>query len=122
MLLAIFYDNNGCIPSRCQKQLQAAFNILIELFEYVGLRTNTTKTKVMTYVPENTRTKLSSVIYNNTQDGLHGCHRGNDILVNCNLCEKSMLMSSLPSRWETQYNIYRSLVIHKDILLKRGGL
>ena len=49
-LLAAFYADNGLVQSRDPAFLQYAFDILVGLFERVGLRTNTTKTEAMTCV------------------------------------------------------------------------
>ena len=56
ILLAIFYADDGYIASRSKQQLQDALEILVDLFERVGLRTNTKKTKGMTCVPGKIRT------------------------------------------------------------------
>ena len=49
--LAAFFADDGLVQSRDPVFLQHSFDILIDLFERVGLRTNTTKTKVMVCVP-----------------------------------------------------------------------
>ena len=49
--LAAFYVDDGLIQSRDPVLLQTSFNILIELFERVGLRINTTKIVAMVCVP-----------------------------------------------------------------------
>ena len=49
--LAAFYTNDGLIQSRSPVLLQSSFDILIGPFDRVGLKTNTTKTKVMVCVP-----------------------------------------------------------------------
>jgi len=49
--LAAFYADDGLVQSRCPDQLQSSFDILIALFDRVGLRTNTTKTKAMVCIP-----------------------------------------------------------------------
>ena len=99
------------------------FGILIKLFERVRLQTNTTNTtstKVMTCVPGKIRTRLSAATYNNTWDGLLTHHKGQDSLVNCDLCGNSMIAYSLLVHRETQHNIYSSLVVDKDLLLERS--
>lgn len=50
-------------------QLQAAVDKLVELFERVGLWTNTSKTKVMVCIPGKIRTCLSEEAYDNRQLG-----------------------------------------------------
>ena len=57
--MAIFYANDAILASRDPVALQKALDIIVELFERVGLRTNTSKTKVMTCMPGKIRTRLS---------------------------------------------------------------
>ena len=119
LLFAIFYADDAYIAARCPKLLQTAFDALIKLFERVRLRTNTSKTKVKTRVPGKIRTRLLVTPYHNIQDGLRGRHKGQDVLVDCNLCGISILKSYLPQHRETQHKIYQSLVINKDLILER---
>ena len=48
--LVRFYADDGLIAARNNEWLQTAINCLTELFARVGLRMNTSKTKVMTYI------------------------------------------------------------------------
>ena len=48
--LAVLYADNGLIQSSNPALLQSLFDILVELFERVGLHTNTKKTVTMVYV------------------------------------------------------------------------
>jgi hypothetical protein len=71
VLIAIFYADYGMIASWDKAFLQKAFDILINLFEHVGLRTNTTKTKGMTCVSTRIWTKWSHEVYNNVRHSFH---------------------------------------------------
>ncbi len=51
-IVAFFFDD-GLVGSRDPVWLQGALNILVTLFESIGLRTNPDKTKVMTCIPGN---------------------------------------------------------------------
>jgi hypothetical protein len=51
-IIASFVDN-GLVGLRDHVWLQSAMDVLVALFEGIGLRTNPDKTKVMTCVPEN---------------------------------------------------------------------
>ena len=66
----IFYADDGLIAARCPIKLQSAIDILVALFEHVGLRTNTSKTKVMMCVPGKIRTRLTDEVYQHRQVGL----------------------------------------------------
>ena len=62
-LLAVFYADDGLIVSRNAEHLQLAFDALIGLFERVGLKTNTTKTESMVFLPGRIRTPLTEEGY-----------------------------------------------------------
>ena len=53
LLLAAFYADNGLVQSRDPEFLQFSFDILVGLFERVGLRTNTTKTEAHVFKKAN---------------------------------------------------------------------
>ncbi len=46
-----FFVDDGLVAARCPVWLQSSFNILIKLFERIGLLANSDKTKVVTCVP-----------------------------------------------------------------------
>ena len=70
-LMAILYADDTILASRDPVALQKALDIIVELSERVGLRTNTSKTKVMTCLPGKIRTRLSREAYNNSREGMH---------------------------------------------------
>ena len=49
--LVAFYADDGLIQARDPAFLRHAFEILVDLFGRVGLKTNTTKTKAMVCIP-----------------------------------------------------------------------
>ena len=51
LLVACFYVDDVLIASRDPYFLQRAFDLLMELYDSVGLQTNTTKTETMTFLP-----------------------------------------------------------------------
>ena len=68
--LAAFYADDGLIQSRDPVLLQSSFDILIGLFDRVGLKTNTTKTKAMVCVLGKIRVPHTRDVYNNCREGL----------------------------------------------------
>jgi len=60
---AFFYADDGLIGSTDPEWLQEAFNFLTELFERVGLKTNTNKTKAMICHPGSIATQQSTAGY-----------------------------------------------------------
>ena len=59
-LMACFYADDGLIVARDPEDLQVAFDVLTGLFDRVGLRTNTTKTEAMVFLPGKIRTPLTA--------------------------------------------------------------
>ncbi len=60
---AIFYVDDAYLASRDAGFLQHALNLLVNLFERVGLQTNTAKMQTMICTPGRIRTQLSSESY-----------------------------------------------------------
>ena len=69
-LLTCFYIDDGVLASADATFLQDAFDRLVDLFERVGLRTNTTKTEALTFVPGKIRQHLSEESYAQRMEGL----------------------------------------------------
>ncbi len=57
--IALFYADNALVASRYPELLQTSVDVLTELFEKVGLLTNTKKTQTMVCVPGKVRVWLS---------------------------------------------------------------
>ena len=51
VITAVFYADDGLIAARNATLLQDSFDLLIDLFDRVGLATNKTKTEVMVFLP-----------------------------------------------------------------------
>ena len=65
-----FFVDDGMVAVRCPEWLQSSFNTLITLFEWIGLRTNTEKTKVMTCLLGKIRVAKTEEEYASQQMGL----------------------------------------------------
>ncbi len=65
-----FFVDNRLVAARCPEWLQTSFDILITLFEQIGLRTNAKKMKVMTYLPGKIRVAQTEEVYASQQTGL----------------------------------------------------
>jgi hypothetical protein len=65
-----FFVDHGLVAARCPEWLQSSFDILINLFEWIGLRTNAEKTKVMTCLPGKIRVAKTEEEYASQQTGL----------------------------------------------------
>ena len=116
LLLAIFYADDGYIASRSKQQLQIAIDLLVDLFERVGLRTNTSKTKGMTCVNGRIRTRLSEEVYKNSRVGFHTQLDWERRTVECDQCGMEMQANSLRNHLETQHGVYQSRVLNRDLV------
>ena len=117
--LVAFYADDGLIQARCPDMLQSSFDILISLFERVGLKTNTTKTKAMVCIPGRIRTRLTDDVYNNSRDGLVSRKEWKRRQVDCNICGKCMSAASLTGHLESQHDVFRSFVLNRDLEIDR---
>ena len=61
--MACFYANNGLIASRNPDLLQRSLNVLIGIFNRVGLWTNMKKTVTVTFLQGNIKTNLTEEGY-----------------------------------------------------------
>jgi len=89
-LMAIFYADDTLIASRDPELLQEAVDVIVGLFKYVGLRTNTKKTKVMTCLPGKIRTRHSDEVHNNIIKGLLSAAERQVRVVQCDIYNKEM--------------------------------
>ena len=117
IILALLYADDAYIASTSQQVVQDSMDILTELFDRVGLRTNTEKTKVMTCVNEKVQVRRSEEVYRNTTAGFHTEKDWRNRRVTCDHCGLEMSAKSLPGHLESQHGIYRSRVIDRDLVL-----
>jgi len=115
-LVALFYADNGYIASTDPVMLQESLDILIALFEQVGLLTNTSKTKAETCVDRKICTRLSDESYFWSRAGFTMQRAWDTRRVECNICGLDLSANSLASHLETQHDVYQSKVINRDLL------
>ncbi len=117
----VFFVDDGLVGSRDPIWLQSALNVLVTLFESIGLRTNPNKTKVMTCVSGKIRQAHTTEAYHTQQYGpvnpTAKHHR-----VECDICGMSLVAGSLQSHLETQHNTYRSFVLNRDLTVEREAV
>ncbi len=115
--IAVFVDN-GLVAARCPEWLQSSFNILITLFERIGLWMNAEKTKVMTCLPGKIQVAQMEEEYASQQMGL-GTSTTLHQHVDCEVCGASLVAESLQSHLETQHDIFQLFLLNRDILVAR---
>ena len=85
--------------------LKKAIDALVTLFEHVGLKTNTTKTEAMVFVPAHIRGPLTEESYQARMSDFHREERKGR-RVSCHVCKKEMVVESLKSHLATQHDVY----------------
>ncbi|KAL7427260.1 hypothetical protein ACHAXH_000579 [Discostella pseudostelligera] len=114
--MVAFYADDGVLSARCPEWLQESFTTLVGLFERVGLRTNSQKTKVMTCVPGRIRVSHVEEVYNDYCHGASTHAARKRLRVECNICNQStMQAASLRSHLETQHDVFRSFVLNREL-------
>ena len=101
LFLALFYTDDAFIASTDPELLQEAMDVLVDLFERVGLRTNVSKTKAQTCIDGKIRTQLADAAYTNSHMGLHTQKEWDRRRVECDVCQKELAASSLSKHLET---------------------
>ncbi len=89
-----FFVDDGLVVARCPEWLQSSFDILINLFKWIGLRTNAEKTKVMTCLPGKIRVAQTEEEYASQQMGL-GTSTKKRRRIDCKVCGTSLTAESL---------------------------
>jgi hypothetical protein len=116
--IVAFFVDDGLVGLRDPVWLQGALDVLVKLFESIGLRTNPDKTKVMMCIPGNIRVANTEEAYHTQQYGPVNptvkCHR-----VECDICGMSLAEGTLHSHLETKHDTYRSFVLNQELTGER---
>ena len=119
-LVALFYADDGFIATRDPALLDEALAILVDLFERVGLRTNTKKTEVMICTPGKIRTRLSDTSYYRRYAGYGTARAWEARRTECRVCGARMRASSLASHMERRHDVYETTVVEEEYLRPPG--
>jgi hypothetical protein len=106
-----FYVDDGVLSARDPVWLQSALDILITLFEQVGLKTNTKLTQVMTCIPGKIRESLSKEVYHDSRLGLLSSTDQKHLRIKCDVCGEKLQASSLQSHL-AQHDVYRFFALN----------
>ncbi len=116
--LVTFYIDDGLVASRDPVWLQSSFDILVSLFECIGLYTNAAKTKVMTCIPGRIKEGFTQEEYTLNRTGAETATNRKHHQVVCQICSASLQAGSLMSHLETQHDVYCSFVLSQDIVVE----
>ncbi len=86
--------------------LQELFDILIRLFEWIGLFTNASKTKVMVCIPGWIREAYTDKEYAKYKSPTGAATDNKRRWIHCEICGTSLAAGSYQSHLETQHNLF----------------
>jgi hypothetical protein len=113
---AIFYVNNAYLASQDAGFLQHALTLLADLFQRVGLQTNTSKMQMMICAPGQIQTQLPTKLYCRMRCGRVTAAEWNSRNVQCYQCGKGMKAGSLGCHLADVHDIYQQTAVTKDLL------
>jgi hypothetical protein len=114
-----FYVDAGLIASRDPVWLQESFDVLIRLFERIGLFTNAAKTKAMVCIPGLIQKGYTEEEYANYKSPTETSPDRKRRRVDCEICGASLAAGSYQSHLESQHIVFCSRVLQRDIVVDR---
>ncbi len=118
-MLVAFYVNNGLVASCDPFWLQELFDILIGLFEWIGLFTNASKTKVMVCIPGQIREAYTDKEYAEYKSPTGAATNNKHQRIDCEVCGTSLAAGSYQNHLGTQHNVFQSMVLQREIVVNR---
>jgi hypothetical protein len=116
---AIFYVDNAYLASQDAGFLQHVLALLFNLFQQVGLQTNTSKMQTMICTPGRIWTQLPTKSYCWMQWDRVTAAEWNSCDVQCYQCGKEMKAGSLGHHLADVQDIYQQTVVTEDLLEDR---
>jgi hypothetical protein len=113
---AFFYVDNTYLASRDAGFLQYVLILLVDLFQQVGLQTNTSKTQTMICMLGWIWTQLPTKSYCWMQRGTVTAAKWNSRNMQCYQCRKGMKACSLCRHLADVHEIYQQTVVAKEVL------
>jgi hypothetical protein len=100
----LFYADDGLVAAMDKGWVQESFDTLINLFERVGLRTNTQKTKAMICTPGHISGRQSDYVYERRMTGSGDNFQARQRRrVTCSICKASLAHSSIATHRRVQH-------------------
>ena len=109
-IIACFCADARLVASRDAPTLQKYFDMLTALFDQVGLRTKTTKTEFMIFLPGCIRTPLTQDAYKDRMSDLQKAERKGR-KVNCPARNKPFAVGSLKGHNASQHDQYQCFLV-----------
>jgi hypothetical protein len=116
-ILVAFYVNDGLIASRDPVWLQKSLDILVGLFERIGLFMNAAKMKVMVCIPGRIREGYTKEGYADYKSQTVTATDKKRCRVDCEICGASLAAGSYQSHLEWQHDVFRSMVLQRDVVV-----
>jgi hypothetical protein len=116
-MLVVFYVEDGLIASRDPIWLQELFNILVRLFERIGLFTNASKMKVMVCTPGRICKAYREEQYTKYKSLTGSAANNKCRCVDCEICGASLAAGSYQSHLESQHDVFQSMVLQREIVV-----
>jgi hypothetical protein len=115
---AIYVDDTY-LASRDAEFLQCVLDLLVSLFERVGLETNVSKTQTMICTPGRIRTQLPADSYWRLRRSRVTAAEWNARDAECLKCEKMVKATSLRRHLVDMHNVYQQTVVAEEMLICR---
>ncbi len=119
-LFAMFYVDDGYIPSHDAEFLQEALNILVKTFKHVGLVTNMKKTQAMVCVVGKIRVQLPTDSYRHMREGVAAGEESRRAVVS-HVCNKALQARSLDPHLSSAHDIHQQVVVVDALLEEQAG-
>ena len=113
---AIYVDDTY-LASRDAEFLQCVLDLLVSLFERVGLETNVSKTQTMICNPGRIRTQLPTDSYRRLRRSRVTAAEWNARDAECLKCEKMVKATSLRRHLVDMHNVYQQTVVAEEMLI-----
>jgi hypothetical protein len=117
-ILVAFYIDDGLIASCNPVWLQASFNVLVGLFERIGLFTNATKTKAMVCISGQIQEGYTKEEYADYKSQTETAANQKRRRVDCEICGTSLAAGSYQSHLESQHDVFHSMVLQQDLVVE----
>jgi hypothetical protein len=115
-----FYADDGVFAAYDPDQLQSALDLIVELFERMGLATSASKTKAMVCIPDHLHSHLSSPVYKRRFEGGLTYNARKRRKISCNHCHRELQERHLPSHLLHKHNIYPDVTAHGSVAVSLG--